>query len=172
MPPNPFRRAPVVLLAIGLLGSTGIQAQLRDADPDWQEDAGGRPPSFDVRRLIPVDMPPHVGVRMGIDPETLSIGRDGVVRYVVVATGSGGAQTILYEAIRCSTAQYRRLARYSAGGGWTVLNDSEWVSLHGRLPSVHPLQIARSGICVGATPNQSPADMVRDLRTPPRARHE
>ena len=147
-------------------------AQLRDADPDWQEETGGRPPDFDVRRLIPIDLPPHVGVKMGIDPETLSIGSDGVVRYVVVASGSGGAQTVIYEAIRCSTAQYRRLARYSPGTGWTLLSNSEWVALHARLPSVHPLVLARSGLCVGAAPNRSPADMVRDLRTPPRARND
>lgn len=170
MKPEAHRLA--ALLLAGLLGSGSALSQLRDADPDWQEDLGGRPPEFNVRRLIPIDMPTHVGVRMGIDPETLSIGKDGVVRYVVVATGSGGAQTVLYEAIRCATAQYRRLARYSPESGWTALAGSEWTALHGRLPSVHPLVIARSGICMGAAPNRSTADMVRDLRTPPRQRYE
>ena len=166
------RPVAAAVLMVGLIATGSAMAQLRDADPDWQEEIGGRPPEFDVRRLIPIDLPAHVGVRMGIDPETLSIGKDGVVRYVVVASGSGGAQTVLYEAIRCSTAQYRRLARHSPEGGWTVLAGSEWTALHGRLPSVHPLVIARSGICEGAAPNRSTADMIRDLRTPPRQRHE
>jgi hypothetical protein len=47
------------------------------------------------------------------------VGEDGVVRYVLVARSSQGAQSVSFEGIRCSTSEYRIYATGTRDGGWT-----------------------------------------------------
>ncbi len=63
--------------------------------------------------------------RVYIDPESLSIGTDRVVRYAVVITSAAGARNISYEGLRCSTREYRRYA-YGTNGGWQTLDETSW----------------------------------------------
>ena len=39
--------------------------------------------------------------RFFVDVDTLSIGKDGVVRYVLVVRSAGGAENVSFEGIRC-----------------------------------------------------------------------
>jgi len=70
-------------------------------------------------------------LKFGIDPKTLSIGKDGVLRYVMVATSSSGAMNAMYEGIRCSTGEYKTYARYFPGSGWSKASSVEWQALRG-----------------------------------------
>jgi CNP1-like family len=149
---------------------TGACAQLPADNPDWTESEVPPPPAFDVKRLIPLDVPRASSLALGIDPATLTITRDGVVRYVVVASSPGGGMNVMYEGIRCTTAQYRVYARYHADSGWTPNGQAAWQSLYDPMPSKHPLNLARSGVCTGRAPNSSPADIVRALTTPASSR--
>lgn len=62
--------------------------------------------------------------RFFIDPASLSPGRDGVVRYTLIARSPSGFSNISYEGIRCATGSYKV---YALGNDerWTV-KDSEW----------------------------------------------
>ena len=147
------------LLALAFASS--VQAQLTPPDPDWREVAPA-PPPLRTEGLIRIDMPLS-NLRFGVDPASVSLGSDGVVRYVVVASSSTGAVNALYEGIRCSTAEVRLYARHNPESGWVLLSDGEWRSLHQTLPSRHSLVLARTGVCAGGAPNQSTAQIVRDL---------
>ena len=120
------------------------------------------PPPLRTEGLIRIELPLS-NLRFGVDPASVSIGSDGVVRYVVVATSNTGTINAFYEGIRCSTAEVRLYARHNPDSGWVLLNDSEWRSLHQTLPSRHSLVLARTGVCAGGAPNQSTAQIVRDL---------
>lgn len=147
---------------------TGACAPLPADNPDRTE--GEAPPAFDVKRLIPLEAPRSSSLALGIDPATLTITRDGVVRYVVVASSPGGGMNVMYEGIRCATAQFRVYARYHADSGWTPNGQAAWQSLYDPMPSKHPLNLALSGVCAGKAPNNSSADIVRALKTPARSR--
>jgi hypothetical protein len=134
-------------------------------DPDWREAEAPPPPAFRQSGLIPLDMP-RSSLRFGVDPASVSLGRDGIVRYVVVAASATGAVNGLYEGIRCDTAEFKVYARYNAGSGWTVAKESPWRPLHDAQTSSHSLLIARTGACVGHAPNRSATQIVRDLRAP------
>ena len=54
--------------------------------------------------MIQLDMPRHMAVKLGVDPETLRITPDGIVRYVMVAQSPSGTVNATYEGIRCLTA--------------------------------------------------------------------
>ena len=147
-----------------LLASSAAFAQLASVDADWREVEAPPPPALRLEGLIPLEMP-RSALRFAVDPGSVSVGSDGVVRYVVVATSAAGAVNALYEGLRCNTAVVRVYARHNPDSGWTLAKDSAWRPLHNSAAS-HSLVIARTGACIGHSPNRSASQIVRDLRSP------
>lgn len=153
-------------LALGaMLVCVSASAQILEENPDWQESAVPPPPAFERTRLIRLESPPGSSLTFGVDPATLSVTPEGIVRYVVVASSPTGAQNVIYEGIRCSTAQTRVYARYSASGGWSQAADGDWRSLFGSAATRHALNLARAGVCTGKAAGQSASDIVRTLQS-------
>ena len=148
-----------------LATASACQAQLF-ADAAWKEGPVPPPPAFDTTRLIAIDAPRGSTLRFGVDPATLSVGADGVVRYVVVASSDSGALNALHEGIRCASGEFRVYARFHRDGGWTASTDAGWQSLFANMPSRHPLALARAGLCMNSAPNGPVERIVRDLRAP------
>lgn len=140
-------------------------AQAVSPDVDWRESEAPPPPVPRLDTLIPIEVP-GATLRYGIDPASVSLGNDGIVRYVVVATSSSGAMNASYEGIRCSTADFRVYARFNPDGGWSPGTDAEWRPLHEGRPFRHSLTVARNGACMGRSANRSLAQILRDLRSP------
>jgi hypothetical protein len=149
------------MIATALVCAGTAQAQLATPDPDWKEVEAPPPPALKVDRLVPLEISSSV-LRWGIDPASIAIGDDRVVRYVVVARGEGGALNAFYEGVRCSTAEVRLYARHS-GDKWQQTPQSEWKPLRGSAATLHSHMIARNGACVGQAPNRSPEQIARDL---------
>ena len=142
-------------------------AQLVDQDPDWKEVEVPAPPAFKTDHLIPLEMPRYVSLKIGVDPETLRITSDGIVRYVVVATSPSGNINASYEGIRCQTGEVKIYARRGATGQWNPVADPQWKPLNGNQPSMHALALARQGACEGrAATSRSPADIIAKLTRP------
>ena len=147
-------------------------AQLTDPDPDWKESDVPAPPAFDVGRVIDLEMPRHMTVKLGVDPETMRVTGDGVVRYVMVARSPGGTVNATYEGIRCQTGEVKVYARYTASKVWTAINNPGWTPLRNHQPSPHALAFARQGACEGrsATTNSTQA-IIRKLKSGDAALH-
>ena len=152
------------LLALAL----PVSAQYADLDrADWKEDTPPPPPAYNVNRLIEIEMPRTSAIKMGVDPDTIRVNaQTGVVRYVVVARGPS-AVNATYEGIRCATGEYRVYARQVQGSPWTDAGDSEWKTMRAQSGVLvqHPFQLARGGMCMGATVRTSVPEIVRELRT-------
>lgn len=115
--------------------------------PEWVEEKPPTPPAFATDQLIPIDMPSYVSVEVGVDPATLTVGTDGVVRYVVVMRNASGFHTAAYEGLRCTTDEVKIYARFSTAGQWVAVKEPEWKSITSNLPSKHAFVIARQGAC-------------------------
>lgn len=133
-------------------------------NPDWKETDAPPPPAFDQSRVVPIEMPPYMTLRFGVDPATLSVTGDGVVRYVVVASRPGGAVNAFYDAVRCATNETKTYARYS-DGAWHPVASPEWKDID-TLNSRYTAQLARQGLCRGRAPRASTAEMVQELKSP------
>ncbi|HXD41834.1 MAG TPA: CNP1-like family protein [Ramlibacter sp.] len=145
-------------------------AQTAPVDPDWREAEAPPPPAVRLDGLIPLEMP-RSALRFGVDPASVSLGSDRIVRYVVVAVSATGAVNALYEGLRCDTAEFKVYARASAASGWALAKDPPWRTLRdGQQSSSHTMLIARSGACFGRAPNRSAVEIVRDLRAQANAR--
>jgi hypothetical protein len=135
-------------------------------DPDWKESAVPPPPAFNAGKLVPVEVGAFSSLSFGIDPATLTLTPEGIVRYVVVASSRTGAMNAMYEGIRCASGEYKVYARYNTGSGWNPVTEPSWHSLYAPSPSRHTLSIARAGVCRGNAPNLSTERIVKDLRNP------
>lgn len=157
-----------LLLAACLGLATLAHGQLADLDPDWKEIEVPPPPAFKTDQLIGLEMPRHLSTQFGVDPQTLRITPDGVVRYVMVATSPGGSTSALYEGIRCLTGEVKTYARVGSSGQWTVVPNATWRALNGGPSSSHALALARQGACDGRTATAaSAAAIIRKLKTKP-----
>lgn len=84
------------------------------------------PPAFDKARLVELDLglAAKTDFRYFVDPATLSVGADRIVRYVVVARSPSGVDNVRFEGIRCP-GEYRIFAVARPDGSWGG-RPSEW----------------------------------------------
>jgi hypothetical protein len=110
---------------------------------------------------------PNASLVYGVDPAALRISRsDGVVRYVMVATSASGAANVMYEGIRCATGEFKTYGRYSPEGRWDMVDNAEWRTMFGNMPSKHALRFAQAGACDNAALPASVNVLVRRLKNP------
>jgi hypothetical protein len=153
-----------IALACVLGASSLAHAQLFE-DADWKESEVPPPPAFSQDRLIGIDMPRYMSLKFGVDPATIKVTRDGVVRYVVVASNrEGGGFNAFYEGIRCATDEYKTYARFG-NGAWEQQRDPEWKRYNER-SSRYAQALAAQGLCQGHAPRASASEMIRYLKAP------
>ncbi len=135
-------------MGLGLaLCVTWAGAQNSLDNPDWVEAKEPPPPAFSADKLVPIDMPTYVTLKVGIDPDTLTVGSDGIVRYVVVMRNSTGSINAAYEGIRCEADQVKTYARQGSSGTWALVENAQWRNLTDNMPSRHAHALARQGAC-------------------------
>ena len=156
------------VLACGMLMSlsSAAWAQVVIEEAEWKESEVPAPPAFSVDKLVTFVVSPNSELVFGVDPATISISRtDGLVRYVMVATSASGIRNVMYEAIRCSTGEFKTYGRYSAEGQWNMVKNSEWKTIFGNMPSRHALRFAKAGACDNAAPVSSVKELVSRLKS-------
>ena len=147
----------LVWLALTLL-AFGVAAQ--EDKLDWQESEAPPAPTFNKDRLLALDMPRYVTLQFGVDPATLVITPDGIVRYVVVASNASGSISAMYEGIRCATGEVKTYARFSSSGKWSPVQDPQWRGLNENAPSRHALALANQGVCESSSIAASSVDAI------------
>jgi hypothetical protein len=134
-------------------------------NPDWKEEQVPPPPAFSKERVVAIDMPRHVTLRIGVDPDTIVVGADGVVRYVIVMVNSTGSVNAVYEGIRCASDEFKTYARWSASGTWSSTANPEWRAVNDNMPSRHTLAFARQGGCINRLA-PTKAEILQTLKSP------
>lgn len=166
--PTSFLRHASRLLRVALPAlvlAQSASAQLF-TDPDWKESPVPPAPEFDQRRMLEIDMPRVYDLKYGVDPKTLAVTDDGVVRYVIIAksTGPGAAVNAFYDGVRCATGEIKTYARYS-GDAWHPVENPEWQPL-GQAKTRYSLALARQAICRSGAPRGTTGEMVQALKKP------
>lgn len=162
-----FATFSVVSLSWVLLAGTPVNAQVVTDPSDWKEADVPPPPAYDMAKLLTFDVARSSSLVFGVDPASFSISKgDGIVRYVMVASNSGGAKNAMYEGLRCTTGEVKTYARAKPDGTWVMVAKPEWKSVYDPSIARHSLHFAQAGACQGATPVSSVRELVRMLTTP------
>jgi hypothetical protein len=81
--------------------------------------------------LIEFDPGRPATLRFYIDPASLSVGTDLIVRFTIVVKGDGGASNVSYEAIRCKARERKVYAYGRADGTWSQARAPQWTVISG-----------------------------------------
>jgi len=157
-------RIGAALLAV-LASSLPAHAQTRlDEVPSWVESETLLPTVLRTTGLIPVETPGS-DLRFGIDPASVTVGKDQVIRYVVVATSASGAINAMQEGVRCDTREVKTYARFHKDSGWRPVEGAAWRPLSSGVAATrHSAIIARGGLCGINEDTGMPRDVTKVLR--------
>lgn len=126
------------LVTLGFLLILPVAYAQADDDDDfqneaWQENDYQLPAAPKKDSLLPFYVSAASENRFFIDGATLSVGSDGVVRYVLVVLAPEGGRNVTFEGMRCETHEHRLYASGRLDGSWSKARNSEW----GRIQEVY-----------------------------------
>jgi len=140
---------------------------LLDRKGKWTEDKLTSLPPLPQpeAKLLPFGVSNDTPLTFAIDPASVSVGNDGVVRYTVVITTPTGGRNVNYEGIRCETYEWRLYAGLNAEhDGWdqTVAND--WTRIEkGTLNAYHSV-LYTDYFCANKLPVGNATTIVNNVR--------
>lgn len=139
-----MQRLTALLLASAfLVNSSPLSAQTHESspmwgkpqfdDPDdiedpepWKESEVVLPPYPKEGDLVELNIPSRGdSFAAFIDSESLQVGDDGVVRYVVVLRSPRGVDNVIAEGLRCATREYREYG-YGSGEKLQAVGSRPW----------------------------------------------
>ena len=158
-----------VVLAL-VLYAAGCSSQ-RQADLDLDEDKtawreiDASPPTYPKSGdLILVDAGGAVRHQFFIDANSVTLGKDGVVRYATVVKTEGGATNVTFEGMRCETREQKLYALGRPDKTWALARDSKWQRIEYRESAPHRFTLFRDYFCPSRTRPTAPRQALDALR--------
>ena len=158
-----------LILALMHVGPVSAQAQFEedfdDTTKPWQEIAVQLPAMPNRAMLVSVYVSPTATQTFSVAPETVSVGSDDVVRYVLVARSDSGADNTVYEGLRCASHEHKSYAFGHADGMWTRSRRTDWIPINGSGANRQHAALAESYFCDGRMVAGQASDIVKRLKT-------
>jgi hypothetical protein len=132
--------------------------------PPWSEEAITMPSYPKGENLQAIYVSEVTTHHFFVDASSLSVGKDGVVRYVLVIRTSGGATNISYEGIRCETLEYKIYATGRQDGQWTEARNAKWRPIENKPVNRQHAALSRNYFCPNRVPILDPAEGREALR--------
>jgi len=120
-------------VAFVLLGFLFVQPAFAEVEEDEdrgtkrsQEKAVDLPAAPLPENLLPLYVSAATDNDFFVDVVSLTVGPDGVVRYVLVIQSAGGARNVSFEGLRCETRERRVYALGRLDGTWSRSRNESW----------------------------------------------
>jgi len=149
-------------------GPVGFGPQSTTDKPEWQEQSPRLPDWPQADRLIELDV--NTGgapFRILVDPASISVGKDSVVRFTSVLVSSSGVWNVTYEGLHCGERLYRRLA-YGSRERWHELPASGWLPLVNDGIGRYRYVLYNYFMCNPYAAQKDPGQIIQALHYPPR----
>lgn len=123
-----MRYLPVVFGVLSLSAAAQLPppADLFEEPARWKEIEVKFPAYPRPENLIPFEAGTATPNRFFVDPESIVVGADGVVRYTLVIRTPGGAVNTSFEGIRCATRERKLYAFGRRDGTWMEARNPSW----------------------------------------------
>jgi hypothetical protein len=120
---------------------------LEDPEP-WKEGKAELPPFPEEENLIEFEVnDPSSSFRYFLDKSALSVGQDGVVRYILVITSKTGARNVFFEGMRCDANEYKTYAFGGGKGKLQPLRKPEWKEMRKNDRTAYRDELKRFYLC-------------------------
>jgi hypothetical protein len=100
-----------------------------DNDKAWTELQTQLPPYPKLEEAIPVVVSSATDSAFFIDPKSVSVGEDDVVRYTLIVKSAEGALNVSFEGIRCGSQEYKLYAFGKTDGTWARNRSGKWTPI-------------------------------------------
>jgi len=130
----------------------------------WEEQQAQLPPYPKQENFIRINLGDGASFDFFVDVASIGIGKDGVVRYTLVAKSSSGALNVSFEGIRCSTRERKLYGFGRADGTWAKARLSDWVTITRVQVNVQHVALADDYFCPKRGIVQSVDEAVTALR--------
>lgn len=159
---GPGALAALLIAACALAAPGGAQGQSTTRPIELREERAPKPPEEPTPES-PVHLPPFPrgadlveldsasfghGVRIFLDPASLTQPTPGVVRYTMLLVSAAGAGSLFYESIDCDEREWRALAFGTRAGTFELVRDARWRTLEASASTGHRRVLAREYVCI------------------------
>lgn len=146
-------------------GQSQFEEDFDDEYTPWQEIAVQLPAAPQTANLLPFYVSGTATQSFAIDANSVSVGRDGVIRYTMVSTSPGGARNIRYEGIRCKTFEKKVYAFGQPDGTWSRSRRDQWERIAQNAANRQHAILAKEYFCRNLTIAGTAESMVARLRS-------
>jgi hypothetical protein len=160
-----------ICLALPLVAAAQPQPRDRAADAiDWDKDKdkpeseATLPPPPQPQNLIRYDPGRPSSLRFYVDAASASVAEEGMVRFTSVARGDGSSANVTFEAIRCTTREYKIYAYGKPDGTWSPARDPQWKSIRTVQLDGHRATLYQDYFCPSRSGVTSAAEAVEAVR--------
>ncbi|MGZ3254734.1 MAG: CNP1-like family protein [Burkholderiaceae bacterium] len=134
-------------LSISTHAQSRFEQDFDDADKPWQEIATQLPAIPLEENLIPFYVSATATLKFAIDSKSLTVGSDGVIRYVLVSKSASGAENVSYEGIRCESSEVKLYAFGHKDGTWGKSRRDKWEPILEKASNRQHAALARDYFC-------------------------
>lgn len=139
----------LALCGAGVLSSHAANFDEDDEVRQWQEIEVVLPAAPKQEAMQPFYVSATSTNRFSVDRSSLSVGADGVVRYVLQVDTPGGARNITFEGMRCETRERRIYASGRLDGSWSKARNSAWEPIRDIAPNRQHAALFLDYFCPG-----------------------
>ena len=158
------RRLALVGLLYALQGAALAESDLEGEVKSWQEIDVQFPPGIREESLKSFYVSAATDNRFFIDLATLSVGGDGVVRYVLLVVAEEGGRNITFEGLRCESQERRIYAAGRRDGSWSKLRNSGWSRIQNVYGNRHHAALFLDYFCPGGVIVRNATEAIDALR--------
>jgi hypothetical protein len=105
-----------------------------------------------------------------VDPDSISVGEDRVIRYTAVVVSPSAARSISYEGLDCTHYAYKLYATGHPDGTWSEVKQPEWRPISFTEMNRYRIVLFTDFFCPKKVPVRTPGEAVRALKSGGHAR--
>jgi hypothetical protein len=135
----------------------------------WKEGEVTIPAFPQEADLLPFDIAGPAESAYYVDARSISIGKDGVVRYTLVARNPAGVENISYEGIHCKEREWKPYAFGRRDGTWAPAREAAWQRVAQTSVENFRFTLYRTYFCPEGFPRRKAQEAIAEIRRQYRA---
>lgn len=159
-----LRQTSLLLGFLFMLGQASAGVEEDEETKPWQELEVQLPRVPVSDNLHPFYVSAASDNQFLIDRSTISVGSDGVVRYVLVVLTAAGARNVTFEGMRCETRERRIYASGRRDGTWSKARNDGWSRIQEVYANRHHAALFIEYFCPGGVIVRDASEAVDALK--------
>ena len=139
--------------------------QSTDEGATRKEDKLALPPSPVEDRLLRFEIGGVSRNAFFVDPDSISIGEDWVIRYTSVIVSPSGARSVSYEGLDCADYTYKLYAMGRPDGTWSGVKQPEWRPITFTEINRYRIVLFKDFFCPKKVPVRTAGEAIRALKS-------